>query len=550
MLLVLTAAACAGGKATQTGVLTVEVGDSMPFSDEEDAYNTLGNRYWFVTPEVVVRLERACADVRLSVGARALFNGRPDRDWSDPYLGGGGREAPGPRPAGFALRSYEEAYAGAGDTVEFLARATCSDGDATTTATAKRRFELPSAVCDGGPLRAHEISGLVMARQGGEGPEVRLRSGDLVRAGSIVAVARGAAAAIGAPECNGFSTTLSPGTYSTGSYDRSGQGLAFTGKQIDAVDDGSGGGFYVEGKGLSVEPLGENCRDCPVPVPAGYGVRSIGRRIVVRVEQASVRLRSGNGRPVRVRAGEQTTVVCPAAESCRVTKPRLFQPNEPWATSIAGIERPVRRVLVTARGGRPRARDLAPPRATVETSVLPAAGRVPEQVFVQWERETRTEAGPGAGQLQSEQGVLLWQADREGRATKWRVVYGRRYPWYLSLGYATGDVTGDGHADILLSALQGSGGCGPWRLVATVAGRMREMFSRDACEMRMAIERGALVIDEPIGPCPDPQGSVHCFGGRRRVEKRWNGTRLATTDVSVECVLATLDPRRGCQPRR
>lgn len=546
--LLLLAAGCTGGKAPETPVLSVEIGDTMPSSDDEDAYNTLGDRYWFVSPDIVARLERPCADVRLTVRAQALFNGRPDR--GDPYLGSGGKEALGPRSAGFVLRSYEEAYAEAGDTVEFIARATCVLEGSPTAVTARKRFELPTAACDGGPPRAHEISGQVTVREDGEGPAVRLEPGDLVRPGSLVVVGEGARAVVGAPECNGFSVTLSPGTYDTGSYQGSDRGLVFSGTQIDAVGDGHAGGFYVGGWGVSVHPVGEGCRDCPVPTPARYGVRTIGGRVVVRVEQAGVRVQGGPGPAVRVRAGEQTTVICASSASCRVTKPRLFQPNEPWLSSIAGVERPVRRIVVTARGMRPRAGALAPPRATVRTSVLPAAGGIPEQVLVAWRRETRTQAGPKAGLLQSEQGVLVWQARPTRRSTQWRVVYERRYPRYLSLRYRTGDVTRDGHADVLVNASQGSSGCGPWRVVAVADGRTRDIFYRDTCETEMRIEDGALIIDEPVGPCPTPQGSVHCFGGRRQTSKRWNGSRLVAVDSSVECVLARLDPERDCRPRR
>jgi hypothetical protein len=549
-LLALAAAACSGEKTGQTPVLSIEISAAMPFSDPEDAYNALGDTYWLVTPDVIVRLARPCTDVRLAVAARALFNGRPARGWAKAYLGGGGEKASGDRPAGFVLRSHEEAYAGAGGTIEFAARASCMRDGSPVTSTAKRRFDLPSADCADGPLTAFEVGGIATVKPDGEGPAARLEPGDFVQAGSLVTVGRGGRALLGAPECNGFSATLSPGTYWTGSYKVSDRGDNFIGTRIDAVGDDHAGGFSVEGRAMSVEPVGEACRDCSVSVPARYGVRSLGRRVVVRTETGSVRVRGRSGRPVHLRAGQQTTVVCPTADSCKATTPRLFQPNEPWTSPIAGAERPTQRILVTSREKRPSARELAPPRSTVETAVLRATGAVPEQVFVRWKRETRTGAGSKAGSLTSEQGVLLWQADREGRATKWRVVYARRYPWYLTLEYATGDVTRDGHADVLLDALQGSGGCGPWRVAATVAGRTRDIFSRDTCETRMAIEKGALVIDEPVGPCPDPRGSVHCSGGTRHVDKRWNGSRLVTADVSVRCVLPKLDPRRECRPRR
>lgn len=171
---------------------------------------------------------------------------------------------------------------------------------------------------------------------------------------------------------------------------------------------------------------------------------------------------------------------------------------------------------------------------------------------MQWQREWDT-----GYRLDGDQGILVWQASSDGRTTAWRVVYGRRYPSYLSVRYQIGDVTRDGHADVLVEAAMGSAGCGSRRMIATVAGETREILSRYDCEIGMHIgtrrkraESGDLWIREPVGRCPYPDPSAHCFGGSRTLRKRWDGSRLVTIDSSVECVLPKLDPRRDCRPRQ
>jgi hypothetical protein len=218
-------------------------------------------------------------------------------------------------------------------------------------------------------------------------------------------------------------------------------------------------------------------------------------------------------------------------------------------------QRVVNEVLTTPAGMRPAARDMVRrPGANVRTEVLARGGGVGEQVFVHWQRDIVANVGTTAERLEGEQGIRIWESDGGQPTSTWRVVYARRYPWYLSVRYQIADVTRDGHDDVLVEAAMGSAGCGSWRMIASVAGTVREILARSyACEIGMWIgtrrkrtTSGDLVIREPVGRCPYRDPSAHCFGGSRTLTKRWNGRGLVTFDSSVKCVLPRLDSGRGC----
>src|SRR5207253_4217291 len=144
-----------------------------------------------------------------------------------------------------------------------------------------------------------------------------------------------------------------------------------------------------------------------------------------------------------------------------------------------------------------------------------------------------------------QQGVLVWQRG----AGAWHLVY-RLKPRNFSVGFTIGDVNGDGHADVLIAdETGGSGGCADWHLLATAHGRVRELLHEYLCEGGVKLERDGLEVDRAIGPCPDANGSAHCYGGGRSTFRRWRGTKLVVKASTVKCDLPRLDPKRGCRPR-
>ena len=143
-------------------------------------------------------------------------------------------------------------------------------------------------------------------------------------------------------------------------------------------------------------------------------------------------------------------------------------------------------------------------------------------------------------------GIIVWHRRRE----RWELVYARRHPWWVHLSVDRGDVTRDGRADVLLGEeTGGSGGCGVRRVLAPAPEQAREIFRRHLCEAYVAIQDGAVVVNEAIGPCPYPEARAHCYGGRKTSELRWDGVALRPVRVTIECELARLDPARSCQPR-
>lgn len=515
--------------------LEVEIGEAMPLPQPGDDYNRLGDRYWDVSPPVRVRVPADCRGAEVATEARALWNGRPFRRGANAGDGGGF----GPLSSG-QVAEWASAYGNAGETIEIEAKARCHDGREVSTT---RRFELPTASCDGGPIRVFDLKGSATQLDDNYfAREVPLRPGDLVGSNTLVRVAAGGRLVLGAPECNGFRAVLSAGEHSLGGYDRSGRGFWFSGTEIVARGDQHAGGLVVEGRSgepprAHVLPLGEQCRDCSTPRPASYEVRSSSTRVTVRVYLGSVLVTGlDERRAVRVSALHQTSVF----PSARLpTEPRLFQPGEPWTT-------PARLRMRSAAwfvpGAKPRLRRLAPQFARISAERLRASGGTPEQLLVSWSRELRL----SRFRSEPQSGVFIWQREQAG----WRRVYSRRFRPY-EYGYAaTGDVTGDGHPDVLIQDVMGTGACGPRVLLATAGGRVRELFNRDFCEGNAEIRRGALVVTEGVGPCPYREASAHCRGGWRTTVLRWRGAKLTSSERTVRCHLPRLDPAHLCEPRR
>jgi hypothetical protein len=110
---------------------------------------------------------------------------------------------------------------------------------------------------------------------------------------------------------------LGPGRHFAGAYDSRARGDAFSGPGAQVTGDAHAGGYRTRG-GL-VEPLGFRCRECSTPIPATFAARMVSRtRTVVRVQRGSVRVASGigEGRGVRLRAGQQVSIVCRSVSHC------------------------------------------------------------------------------------------------------------------------------------------------------------------------------------------------------------------------------------------
>jgi hypothetical protein len=529
--------------------LTVEIGWAMPFPDPEDRDNVLGDRYWEVDPEVTVKLMRACEGIRVTTRASARSNGQPVPGWGDPYLGGGGDEAPGRHSEGFALRVPESAYGLAGYTIEFRSIASCRIRGRTESASAMRVFQLPAASCWNGPLRVFGVRGAVEVTDDDWDVPDRypLREGYLVRPGWEIQVPRDGQVLLGAPECNDFRVRLGPGRHFTGGYDASSRGGGFVSDDAEMTGDVHAGGLQI---GATVEPIGSRCRTCPALIPAKFANRRVSAtRSVVRVSAGVVKARAGDGRGTLVRPGQQVSIVCQSQGRCSLVGLRLYQPGEPWDSPVLRGERPLVDRVVTRAGRRPPRHLLAPARAETRVILLPAGGEVPEQLFVVWSRTVRGRVTVPTPEESFEQGVLLWEPSTMGRRSVWRVVYGRRVAADDYVTADIGDMSGDGHPEVMFAGLHGSGGCGATRLLVTTERGVKEALRHEGCETASELSGGLFHLREPVGPCPYRQTGAHCYGGVRDTQMRWNGRKLVTVRTLVRCGLARLDPKRGCEPR-
>jgi hypothetical protein len=180
---------------------------------------------------------------------------------------------------------------------------------------------------------------------------------------------------------------------------------------------------------------------------------------------------------------------------------------------------------------------LVPTRGRVRSAwfVPPAAG-IPPEIVLTWDDDLGLH------------GLSVWQRARAPFAD-WRRIYLLRRDESLveKLTATFGDATGDGHDDVLVFQDQdGSGGWGTYRLLAVVAGRMRQLYVRVASSDWTAIHlaRGALVVRDGIGKDPRSAGDIHCCPRfiRTRV-KRWNGRALVDVKVTTRPAPPPHEPR-------
>jgi hypothetical protein len=101
----------------------------------------------------------------------------------------------------------------------------------------------------------------------------------------------------------------------------------------------------------------------------------------------------------------------------------------------------------------------------------------------------------------------------------------RLAPGAPNMRVALGDVTSDGHPDVLVEQYPHTNhGCGPHEVVATLAhGRSWRIFRANLCETTLRGSRGLLALDLPYYVDGD---SVCCWSKIEKVRLRWNGRRF------------------------
>jgi hypothetical protein len=173
--------------------------------------------------------------------------------------------------------------------------------------------------------------------------------------------------------------------------------------------------------------------------------------------------------------------------------------------------------------------DLIPADAVVDRAwFVRGSADIPPQIAVAWEQIALV----GSSSLR--RGLVIWQ--RLGRRPTWRRVYSRVVPVYgvNRLTVQKGDVTGDRHLDLLVfEDTGGSAGCGVYRLLATVRGRIAQLFIRRACldDAAVVLHDDALVMYDGIVRDPETLWQIHCcWTVWLRTVQRWRGRKL----VSVE----------------
>jgi hypothetical protein len=158
-------------------------------------------------------------------------------------------------------------------------------------------------------------------------------------------------------------------------------------------------------------------------------------------------------------------------------------------------------------------------------------GHLPDQVLVEW---IRSETVSLYGYRFSDAvrwGLTLWtqtpftpanyQAPWKGVAIP---LLGLA-PGAPNMRVALGDVTSDGHPDVLVEQYPHTNhGCGPHEVVATLAhGRSWRIFRANLCETTLRGSRGLLALNLPYYVDGD---SVCCWSKIEKVRLRWNGLRF------------------------
>lgn len=169
---------------------------------------------------------------------------------------------------------------------------------------------------------------------------------------------------------------------------------------------------------------------------------------------------------------------------------------------------------------------LVPPDAQLTDRItLPAASGIPDGVAVTYVL--------GPDPFAAEHGFALWQ--RFDEAPAWSVVFAFVDPpraGILGIRLETGDLTGDGHPEILVFEDRGgTGACGTWRVIGPAPGGAGEVFRRTTCDTQIRIAGDALEVREAVFEPGDPHCCPSAF---RRSTLRWDGFRFRETDSVIE----------------
>jgi hypothetical protein len=169
---------------------------------------------------------------------------------------------------------------------------------------------------------------------------------------------------------------------------------------------------------------------------------------------------------------------------------------------------------------------LVPPDAELtDRLTLPAASGIPDGVAVAYVL--------GADPFAAEHGFALWQRFEEAPA--WSVVFAFVDPpreGILGIRLEAGDLTGDGHPEVLtFEDRGGTGACGTWRVIAPAAGAASEVFRRTTCDTQIRIVGDVLEVREAVFEPGDP----HCCPSAFRLSTlRWNGLRFREIASRIE----------------
>ena len=169
---------------------------------------------------------------------------------------------------------------------------------------------------------------------------------------------------------------------------------------------------------------------------------------------------------------------------------------------------------------------LVPPGAQLtDRLTLPAAAGIPDGVAVAYVL--------GADPFAAEHGFALWQ--RFNEAPAWSVVFAFVDPpreGILGIRLGSGDLTDDGHAEVLaFEDRGGTGACGTWRVIAPAPGGAAETFRRTTCDTQIRIAGHVLEVRQAVYEPDDP----HCCPSAFRLSTlRWNGSRFSRIASRIE----------------
>lgn len=472
----------------------VSFGTATIAADREDIGNALVDRVWSFSAPV-----RAPG---CRVTGRETFDGRP-AGHANAYLDRG--------------TFYASGYVG--DLLTLRAR--CAGGSPTHT------YAFPMLRCEGGTVPVVALHGRgTMEDNTFENRAHVLRAGDVLHTDGQTTVHLTGTARLASPECNGFRVTLFAGTSVIGGYDAYGRGAPFRAEHIVLRGDRHAGSILI-GPTAKASTEDAPCRwHCaPPPPPSTVEVLRTGSTTLVRAEAGAATVRTAQ-KATRLVANEQVHVTC-RVMTCSVGAPELVQPGEPLVAHMTRFAR------------------FAPRYATIDDHfAIARSAREPAELVVAWDRLHLASAKSPPAQ---QQGVTVWTHSPSGwrRADHFQENYA-----FVRVFAKAGDVTHDGHADVVEDAMgDGTAGCRFYRVVATIEGHVRVVYERrNICEAGgIAARGGNLDVTTIVGPCPYRGGSVHCYGGTRTQTLRWDGRRFRVVGVMTRCVLPRLDPRDSCR---